>query len=292
MRTCSVCDKNLSMFDGKKIFGQGLICKECMGKVPKMSLNALQHLTDYDIKELISYASETAPKLRNAFLETASYGTLHIDEINGLFAVCDKKMVDKTGKLSNLVKDVYSAIRLTDISLTVVPDKEQKNPNKVKGTVKFVAVLSDPQIHISTTVREHVYCNCYPVDDTHIGFDEPNELVFFKNMFNQMLSKTYDRYKKAYEEQEAAEEERRQWEERMKEEQKEKETIAKERMDMEYIKAKAAFMLEDGYTEKELKMQRNRLLKTFHPDEGQTDVSSYTQNINKYYQILMKHLEV
>lgn len=291
MRTCSICDKNLSLFDGKKIFGNGLVCKECIGKIPKMAVSSLEHLTDYDVKDLMAYAYATAPKLRSVFLETASYGTLHIDEINGLFAICDKKQVDKTGRLSDTVKDIYQALYLTNISMTIVPDKTQNSPNKIKGLVKFVAVLTNPQINISTTVKERVSCVCYEVDDEHMGFDEPNDLVFFKNMFNQMMKKAFDRYKKAWEEQKEIEEEKKKEEERKRREQEEKEHKEMEKQDMEYIKAKAAFMLEDGYTEKELKTQRNRLLKTFHPDEGETDVSSYTQNINKYYKILMKHME-
>lgn len=53
--------------------------------------------------------------------------------------------------------------------------------------------------------------------------------------------------------------------------------------------ALATFMLEEPFTEKELKLQRNRLLKVFHPDEASGMSSEYATKINNAYDILKKY---
>lgn len=56
----------------------------------------------------------------------------------------------------------------------------------------------------------------------------------------------------------------------------------------DYQEALALYMLTCPYTKEEVRKQRNRLLKTFHPDES-SDNSRYAQKINKAYDILMKN---
>lgn len=48
-------------------------------------------------------------------------------------------------------------------------------------------------------------------------------------------------------------------------------------------------MLEEGYTLEELKKQRNRLMKTFHPDEDDAEITKYAQKINHAFEILKSH---
>lgn len=45
-------------------------------------------------------------------------------------------------------------------------------------------------------------------------------------------------------------------------------------------------MLEEGYTLDELKKQRNRLMKTFHPDEDDAEMTRYAQKINNAFSLL------
>lgn len=53
-----------------------------------------------------------------------------------------------------------------------------------------------------------------------------------------------------------------------------------------YMSALSLFMLEEGYTLDELKKQRNRLMKSFHPDEDDTETVRYAQKINWAYEVL------
>lgn len=58
----------------------------------------------------------------------------------------------------------------------------------------------------------------------------------------------------------------------------------------DYYGALNLFMLDEGYTMDELKKQRNRLLKSFHPDEGSEETKKYAQKINSAYEILKRNL--
>lgn len=57
--------------------------------------------------------------------------------------------------------------------------------------------------------------------------------------------------------------------------------------------AMALFMLDDleNITLEKVKMQRNRLIKTFHPDKGSADDTNYAQKINNAYEVLKSYLE-
>lgn len=52
------------------------------------------------------------------------------------------------------------------------------------------------------------------------------------------------------------------------------------------MSALSLFMLEEGYTLDELKKQRNRLMKSFYPDEDDTETVRYAQKINWAYEVL------
>lgn len=56
----------------------------------------------------------------------------------------------------------------------------------------------------------------------------------------------------------------------------------------EYERAKCLFMLDDKYTLDELKTQRNRLLKAFHPDNTHDNSDRYIDRINRSYEILKR----
>ena len=60
--------------------------------------------------------------------------------------------------------------------------------------------------------------------------------------------------------------------------------------DTSYVSALSLFMLEEGYTMDELKKQRNRLMKSFHPDEDDAETVRYAQKINCAYEILKSRM--
>lgn len=61
-------------------------------------------------------------------------------------------------------------------------------------------------------------------------------------------------------------------------------------MDADYASALSLFMLEEGYTLDDLKKQRNRLMKSFHPDEKDAETARYAQKINSAYVVLKNRM--
>lgn len=60
---------------------------------------------------------------------------------------------------------------------------------------------------------------------------------------------------------------------------------------IELIKAMGLYMLDDlNVTEAELKSTRKKLIKTFHPDEGET-MENFSQRVNSSYDLLKKHIK-
>ena len=58
-------------------------------------------------------------------------------------------------------------------------------------------------------------------------------------------------------------------------------------------KALALFMFDslNDVTAESLKAQRNRLIKSFHPDTGSEDDNKYAQKINEAYMILLDYVD-
>jgi len=61
--------------------------------------------------------------------------------------------------------------------------------------------------------------------------------------------------------------------------------------DIELIKAMNLFMFDnlEGLTESDIRKQRNKLLKAFHPDKGE-ESALYAQRINRAYDLLIKNI--
>ena len=80
---------------------------------------------------------------------------------------------------------------------------------------------------------------------------------------------------------------------RMEDEYAEREyTTEKEAPPSELQQAMALFMIDDlsGVTLAQVKEQRNRLIKMFHPDTGSDEDTRYAQKINAAYEVLKQYL--
>lgn len=254
---CNICDKELTAFNKRKIY-DGFICKDCCGKLPKVTLNQISNLRHFEIMDLIE---NTEREKLKKFEATASYGKLHIDEFNGLFAISDK--LDKDGKPMNS-RDIFKCTDLMEAGVYCVKPTVTKN-NKVICNIEFKFRLIRPVIDVKLTLKVGTACFSKRTDSNHLEWDEPGDLSMFRNMFNQMLRTENEKYANPLRDYFLNPE------------------------NVELFKAKTLFMVDDEYTEEEIRSQRKRLMKVYHPDADE-NTSEYAKKINEAYRLLLGKL--
>lgn len=261
---CIVCGKKSFLM--KKISGQP-VCDDCRKKLPNLELE----FTKDSAKELMRY--EGATKL---FCRTHNLGRLYIDNENGLFVVNEK--INDEGRTDTMY--VFSVLYIENFAMYYSVRKTKngqavlnKKKDCVVGDIVFHCAMKYPTITFDYILRKNIEMPFYNIDSTHISWDEPIMLRDFKNVFYVMVENAFKRYRRSLEEDKPQNEN----------------MFTKDRMKDDLQKAMAAFFLEKGYTEQDLRRQKKKLMKTFHPDEGETN-DEYAQKINQYYDILKRNL--
>ena len=195
----------------------------------------------------------------DVFCATASYGQLHIDSIHSLFSIGE---LNEDGKPKS-GNNVFSVRDLSEVALFCTSPR--LNNNSVLVNVEFRCTLEDPCMVIAVSVKKSVCCHMKRVDSQHVTWEEPNDLVMFRTLFNQMLSGTFEKVNKFL--------------------------CGKTVHEFELEKARAIFMLPWDYTAEELKRARRLMMKVYHPDKGEEDVTRESQIINEAYTLLKSELE-
>lgn len=253
---CLICDTPVGALSGKKL-KNGKICKHCASKLPSLMLDGSPYLQEYTLKRAMSYVSGNMEK----FCATASYGDLHIDSIHGLFAVASKLTSEGKSKSGN---NVFSVYNLSEIGITCTsPHTDHGN---VLVNVELTCRLEDPYISFRVPIKKGVRCHTERVDSSHVTWDEPNDLVMFKSMFNQMLSGAFEKVNRML--------------------------CGKTVREFEMEKARAIFMLPQDYTAEDLKKARRLMMKVYHPDVAGEDVTRESQIINDAHDLLKAELEI
>ena len=260
---CCICNKDINILNSKKIENNDHICMECYNHLPIIIKENISNLMAYEISSYIDYDKVYHDLLIKTFTKTASFGEVILDEHNGLIAFC-KNM--KSDKLPDTCHDIYKVLDIEDFDLAM------KNPSIYHGGVIADIEMSikfhTPDIKICKIVKHHEKCEA---TRTSTGYDYniPPILSLFVGIVNNAREIAYKR-----------------------------ECInlndffdLKDKKDYEL--AKATLMLDDYYDMDDLKLQRNKLLKIYHPDENidETICLKYSQKINEAYKILRKKLE-
>lgn len=260
MKTCVICGNKTGVFAFK--CADGSVCSDCESHIPISARKYLKQAPAYIVERTIENDRKTTAFCRKNFVETASYGCLRLDECHGLFAICDEKM-EENGRLKAQCHDVFSALYVKDFALSI--QNMEASPNSVKVSVVFTAEMDKPIIRLKRTLKTAT-CYVKRLDETHITYTEPSDLTLFRNIMNQMVRDAWERF-----------------------DYKNRQDLITPRA-LELFKARALFMLGEGYTENELKKQRNRLIKAFHPDEGEEEMTKYATIVNESYKILREEL--
>lgn len=259
MNPCIVCNGKTNIFSEKT--ADGRICRKCRAYIPASV--QLRYADAEYLKDL--YKANKGKQKR--FDCTAAYGNLFIDSLHGTFCISRTSKNGKPLEFGN----IHSVTELTEIALycTDVQNIGVKS-NKIVCSVKM-------RMKTNETIEEYLICKNEPCSckrsKTNIGmleWNEPDRLVMFRNMFNQMIENVrYGLLKKLNDIQQA------------------KKAIN----DYEYNKewAKGILFLDDKDCSIEtIKRHRNILIRQFHPDVSPEYGAEFAEKINKAFDIMSK----
>jgi hypothetical protein len=251
---CLVCGKPAGISSTK--IKNGKICKECASKLPSLMLEKNPYYQDGTLKNAMNYAKEKTEE----FSATASYGKLHIDSIHGLFCIANSLTKDGKPKSGN---NIFSMYDLAEVGLVCKSPRADKN--NVIVDIEFSCSLENPHCHFSTIVKKGARCQTRRIDVKTVEWDEPNDLCMFRSMFNQMLSGAFEKINDFL--------------------------CGKTVHEFEIEKARALFMLPEDYTADDLKKAYRLMMKVWHPDKAQEDVTREAQILNEAHALLKAELE-
>lgn len=251
---CMICGNNIKMLTGKKL-ERGQVCSTCLSQIPSLILDIAPYLPEYSLKSIM----DTTAKNLEKFSVTASYGDLHIDEINGVFAIA--KALDDKGKPKGNA-NVFSIYDLTEVGLYC--KSPRADHNIIVADVEFKFKLSNIMSEIKVIIKRSAKCNHKRINPQEVSWEEPHEMEMFKTLFNQMLSGAWQKVNQYL--------------------------CGKTVREFEIEKARAIFMLPDDYTDADLKKARRLMMKVYHPDKGE-DVTREAQIINEAFDLLKAELE-
>lgn len=250
MNTCVNCGNKIGIFEKHKC-NDGYICQNCYRRIPGFIRYDLKHYDVYIIRNIHGYFFNT---MKYRFDSTASYGNLLVDEINGLIGI---KSHDEIS--------IFNALDLKDIDIIATDIFADKN-NRVKCNIELRCETDNPPMMFKTYIKKNVFCKSKRVDYEHISWEMPSEIAVIKIVINNALQRAEEKFIKS---------------------------ISNDNLslhDIEIIKAKALFMIDGEYNISSIKEQRDRLLKTFHPDNDHYIDDKYSKKIIHGFNLLKKEL--
>lgn len=262
---CADCGKKTNLILRTRLTDGNYLCSTCTARIPKFMLESFYEHYDlenyYSLKQYINY-SDTS--LRPMFKETNKFHDIHLDAHNRLFYL-GYDINEKTVFFHLYCIDDY------DITFSAEEFKEGMLGDKVKGKVLFRITNDYPAFHYETVLDYGAQAKAKKVFfGTEVKYENPGGmddfLLFFQTAYLEDLRILCDS---------------------LSDDEDENET------DNQLQCAMSLFMIDDlkDCTLEQLKAQRNRLIKTFHPDKSSDNDTKYAQKINAAYEVLKKHLD-
>lgn len=146
-------------------------------------------------KAIISYFTDEIKKYNDVFEETEHYGKLHLDSVHGLIAICDDTNVSNTGRLKREINEIFNVLYLSEISSS----KQQTNVNSSRAVcdIFYHFSFTQPCVSFNICIKKGAVIKCEMLDDTHVSYSDPTDKMFFDSIFNDMISRTKEKYIKA-----------------------------------------------------------------------------------------------
>ncbi len=268
-KECAICGNEAKLLGRTELADGNYLCKECSSCIPKhMYKSVIERYTLDDFNGFKNYLQTENKSLKSKFRETASYFELHLDNENKLMYI-GKKIDNDT---------VF--IKLTDIEefeIEFNPNeyKEGVFGDKVTGKIVCLVQCSYPYFYYETVLEPYAtttfkksllgksksYSNPANMDDFLLAFNRSwvRALEDENDRIDQEIRYIYENA----------------------------ETISDE-----LSQALALFMFDslEEVTLEALKSQRNRLMKTYHPDTGTEADNKFAQKINNAYEIIKNNI--
>ena len=263
---CSVCGKKTNLLSRMKLKDGSYLCGDCVSKIPPHMRDSVRK--NYDLEEynaLLDYIQYSNETLRPVFHGTHSYYSIHIDTENKLFYF-------GYGIDANTV--FFHFKNLEDFNLVFHAEeyKEGLLGDKVKGELLMTIKVQYPYFYYEEILDHSAKAKAKKkLLSSSVEYDNPTGMDEFLLYFTTA-------WRTSREEAHA--------------QSQYNECTSETAAPGELQQAMALFMLDslESVTLDDIKVQRNRLIKAFHPDKGSAADTAYAQKINNAYEVLKKHL--
>lgn len=264
---CADCGKKTKFLTRMTLADGSVLCSECQEKIPSYMMDSVRNNYGYDdYLELKKYLEYSKKELKPKFHETHKYYNIHIDTDHRLL------YIDSFLDTETVYFHLYN---VEDLNFTFSAEefKEGMINDKVTGKVLMSIRISTPACYYEKIVDKNARAKAKKeFFGTKIKYENPNGMdefmLFFNNAHLADFEAEYDRVLD-----------------------QEIETGYPD-IPIEFQQAMSLFMIDDlsAITLSELKAQRNRLIKTFHPDQTTNTDTKYAQNINAAYETLKAYV--
>lgn len=261
---CADCKEKTNILFRTKLKDKNYLCSKCMKKVPSYMKDTFKKEYTFenykDFKNYIDYANQY---LRPIFHETHEFHGIHIDTDNQIFYI--GYGVDENTLFLNFAN-------LADFDLVFKAEefKESIIGSAVKGDIVMGITMTNPFFqHEEILVYGAKAKARKALFGATVKYENPKGMDFFIDAFACAWEEALDKDNEEY---------------------CDYDEIVVNATPSELQQAMALFMIDnlDDMTLSSLKLHRNRLMQTFHPDTGSADDTKYAQKINKAYEVLKK----
>ncbi len=257
---CAECGKKAGALLRTKLQDGNYLCFDCASKVPAFLMKNCQSMDEYHGK--IAYLEENS-KIAEIFEENHVFSGIHLDTTHHYFYV---------NALSQSPKVYLNFADVEQFDLAFIA-KEYKDGvisgKKVEGKITMSLRVSSPEFFFEDVIDSKAkapakkgFLSNKVVYDSPVGMDE--FMYYFEEAV--AVAKAQRAEDEGYQSSKASPN------------------------DLSLLQqAMVLYMLDtlDGVTKDQLKAQRNRLIKTFHPDNGDpADTTRYAAKINEAYDVL------
>lgn len=264
---CAKCGKKTNIFTRTKLADGNYLCAECMSVVPsfmRQSVSDRYSIDDYN--DLLDYIAYSHKELRPQFRESHSYYSVRIDTESRImylgYGIDDKTVFFHMHN----VEDFELVFRGEEFKEGIVG-------GKVKGKILMTLKMGTPYFYHEEILDHSAKAKARKrMLSSEIEYENPNGMDEFMLHFLNAWRKSIEEAENEYED--------------------DSDGYSAPAVADELQQAMALFMLDglEGVTLNEIKSQRNRLLKTFHPDKGSADDAKFAQKINNAYDVLKQYL--